>query len=192
MILTFVSKVMDIIMYCLEGSLVKKKGLQECFPAICRWALPPRILCEVNCRVTSRIHFLFKSKTIFTWCLPLKTTNAKSVFSSAISLCRLLVLCHIWQRCGSEKKSIKNFLMFGYFRSPKPEKYCAISWKTVLLPLHISYLLHWNSHRSWAASSKGFINIFVVTKMRIMYLSNKLDSNMYKPPEWINCHHQSN
>jgi len=34
--LTFVSKVMDIIMYCLEGSLVKKKGLQECFPAICR------------------------------------------------------------------------------------------------------------------------------------------------------------
>ncbi|MBZ3884707.1 WD repeat-containing protein 7 [Sciurus carolinensis] len=29
-------EVMDIIMYCLEGSLVKKKGLQECFPAICR------------------------------------------------------------------------------------------------------------------------------------------------------------
>ncbi|NWQ69476.1 WDR7 protein, partial [Neopipo cinnamomea] len=28
-------EVMDIIMYCLEGSLVKKKGLQECFPAIC-------------------------------------------------------------------------------------------------------------------------------------------------------------
>lgn len=24
-------------MYCLEGSLVKKKGLQECFPAICRF-----------------------------------------------------------------------------------------------------------------------------------------------------------
>lgn len=35
-IVTFVSKVMDILMYCLEGSLVKKKGLQECFPAICR------------------------------------------------------------------------------------------------------------------------------------------------------------
>ncbi|XP_062455353.1 WD repeat-containing protein 7 isoform X4 [Rhea pennata] len=30
-------EVMDIIMYCLEGSLVKKKGLQECFPAICRF-----------------------------------------------------------------------------------------------------------------------------------------------------------
>ncbi|KPP77884.1 hypothetical protein Z043_102659 [Scleropages formosus] len=29
-------EVMDIIMYCIEGSLVKKKGLQECFPAICR------------------------------------------------------------------------------------------------------------------------------------------------------------
>lgn len=29
-------QVMDIIMYCIEGSLVKKKGLQECFPAICR------------------------------------------------------------------------------------------------------------------------------------------------------------
>ncbi|XP_048460414.1 A disintegrin and metalloproteinase with thrombospondin motifs 12-like [Rhincodon typus] len=29
--------VMDIIMYCLEGSLVKKKGLQECFPSICRF-----------------------------------------------------------------------------------------------------------------------------------------------------------
>ncbi|XP_061211598.1 WD repeat-containing protein 7 [Neopsephotus bourkii] len=30
-------EVMDIIMYCLEGSLLKKKGLQECFPAICRF-----------------------------------------------------------------------------------------------------------------------------------------------------------
>ncbi|XP_051784282.1 WD repeat-containing protein 7 isoform X2 [Erpetoichthys calabaricus] len=30
-------EVMDIIMYCLEGSLVKKKGLQECFPAVCRF-----------------------------------------------------------------------------------------------------------------------------------------------------------
>nr|KAF6387612.1 hypothetical protein mMyoMyo1_008086 [Myotis myotis] len=30
-------EVMDIIMYCLKGSLVKKKGLQECFPAICRF-----------------------------------------------------------------------------------------------------------------------------------------------------------
>lgn len=30
------AQVMDIIMYCIEGSLVKKKGLQECFPAICR------------------------------------------------------------------------------------------------------------------------------------------------------------
>ncbi|XP_061471082.1 WD repeat-containing protein 7 isoform X2 [Rhineura floridana] len=30
-------EVMDIIMYCLEASLVKKKGLQECFPAICRF-----------------------------------------------------------------------------------------------------------------------------------------------------------
>ncbi|XP_067839921.1 WD repeat-containing protein 7 isoform X2 [Heptranchias perlo] len=30
-------EVMDIIMYCLEGSLVKKKGLQECFPSICRF-----------------------------------------------------------------------------------------------------------------------------------------------------------
>uniref|UniRef100_A0A8D0CM27 WD repeat domain 7 n=1 Tax=Scleropages formosus TaxID=113540 RepID=A0A8D0CM27_SCLFO len=30
-------EVMDIIMYCIEGSLVKKKGLQECFPAICRF-----------------------------------------------------------------------------------------------------------------------------------------------------------
>nr|XP_048707701.1 WD repeat-containing protein 7 isoform X2 [Caretta caretta] len=30
-------EVMDILMYCLEGSLVKKKGLQECFPAICRF-----------------------------------------------------------------------------------------------------------------------------------------------------------
>ncbi|XP_036384609.1 WD repeat-containing protein 7 isoform X1 [Megalops cyprinoides] len=30
-------EVMDIIMYCMEGSLVKKKGLQECFPAICRF-----------------------------------------------------------------------------------------------------------------------------------------------------------
>lgn len=29
-------QVMDIIMYCIEGSLVKKKGLQECFPAICK------------------------------------------------------------------------------------------------------------------------------------------------------------
>uniref|UniRef100_A0A8C1VF95 WD repeat domain 7 n=1 Tax=Cyprinus carpio TaxID=7962 RepID=A0A8C1VF95_CYPCA len=29
-------EVMDIIMYCIEGSLVKKKGLSECFPAICR------------------------------------------------------------------------------------------------------------------------------------------------------------
>ncbi|XP_007544826.2 WD repeat-containing protein 7-like [Poecilia formosa] len=29
-------EVMDIIMYCIEGSLVKKKGLQECFPAICK------------------------------------------------------------------------------------------------------------------------------------------------------------
>lgn len=31
-----VFQVMDIIMYCIEGSLVKKKGLQECFPAICK------------------------------------------------------------------------------------------------------------------------------------------------------------
>ncbi|XP_061299953.1 WD repeat-containing protein 7-like [Pezoporus flaviventris] len=30
-------EVMDIIMYCLEGALGKKKGLQECFPAICRF-----------------------------------------------------------------------------------------------------------------------------------------------------------
>ncbi|XP_028273427.1 WD repeat-containing protein 7 isoform X1 [Parambassis ranga] len=30
-------EVMDIIMYCIEGSLVKKKGLQECFPAICKF-----------------------------------------------------------------------------------------------------------------------------------------------------------
>ncbi|XP_048021920.1 WD repeat-containing protein 7 isoform X3 [Megalobrama amblycephala] len=30
-------EVMDIIMYCIEGSLVKKKGLSECFPAICRF-----------------------------------------------------------------------------------------------------------------------------------------------------------
>ncbi|XP_053151489.1 WD repeat-containing protein 7 isoform X4 [Hemicordylus capensis] len=30
-------EVMDILMYCLEGSLVKKKGLKECFPAICRF-----------------------------------------------------------------------------------------------------------------------------------------------------------
>ncbi|XP_069602137.1 WD repeat-containing protein 7 isoform X1 [Ranitomeya imitator] len=30
-------EVMDIIMYCLEGSLLKKKGLQECFPSICRF-----------------------------------------------------------------------------------------------------------------------------------------------------------
>ncbi|XP_075041082.1 WD repeat-containing protein 7 isoform X2 [Mixophyes fleayi] len=30
-------EVMDIIMYCLEGSLLKKKGLQECFPSVCRF-----------------------------------------------------------------------------------------------------------------------------------------------------------
>ncbi|KAG8539930.1 hypothetical protein GDO81_020109, partial [Engystomops pustulosus] len=30
-------EVMDIIMYCLEGSLLKKKGLQECFPSVCRY-----------------------------------------------------------------------------------------------------------------------------------------------------------
>ncbi|XP_017946256.1 WD repeat-containing protein 7 isoform X2 [Xenopus tropicalis] len=30
-------EVMDIIMYCLEGSLLKKKGLQECFPSICKF-----------------------------------------------------------------------------------------------------------------------------------------------------------
>ncbi|MGH0143849.1 UNVERIFIED_CONTAM: hypothetical protein FKN15_021104 [Acipenser sinensis] len=36
-ITTIAREVMDIIMYCLEGSLVKKKGLQECFPAICRF-----------------------------------------------------------------------------------------------------------------------------------------------------------
>uniref|UniRef100_A0A8C8MNT9 WDR72-like alpha-solenoid domain-containing protein n=1 Tax=Oncorhynchus tshawytscha TaxID=74940 RepID=A0A8C8MNT9_ONCTS len=30
-------EVMDIIMYCIEGSLVKKKGLNECFPAICKF-----------------------------------------------------------------------------------------------------------------------------------------------------------
>lgn len=30
-------EVMDIIMYSLEGSLLKKKGLQECFPSICRF-----------------------------------------------------------------------------------------------------------------------------------------------------------
>uniref|UniRef100_A0A8C1P080 Uncharacterized protein n=1 Tax=Cyprinus carpio TaxID=7962 RepID=A0A8C1P080_CYPCA len=29
--------VMDIIMYCTEGSLVKKKGLSECFPPVCRF-----------------------------------------------------------------------------------------------------------------------------------------------------------
>ncbi|KAK7895751.1 hypothetical protein WMY93_021076 [Mugilogobius chulae] len=34
---TEILRVMDIIMYCIEGSLVKKKGLQECFPAICRF-----------------------------------------------------------------------------------------------------------------------------------------------------------
>ncbi|XP_015260962.1 PREDICTED: WD repeat-containing protein 7, partial [Gekko japonicus] len=36
-ITTIAKEVMDILMYCLEGSLVKKKGLQECFPAICRF-----------------------------------------------------------------------------------------------------------------------------------------------------------
>ncbi|XP_018100050.1 WD repeat-containing protein 7 isoform X3 [Xenopus laevis] len=30
-------EVMDIIMYCLEGSLLKKKGLQECFPSVCKF-----------------------------------------------------------------------------------------------------------------------------------------------------------
>ncbi|XP_012995745.1 WD repeat-containing protein 7 isoform X3 [Esox lucius] len=30
-------EVMDIIMYCIEGSLLKKKGLSECFPAICKF-----------------------------------------------------------------------------------------------------------------------------------------------------------
>ncbi|XP_063815788.1 WD repeat-containing protein 7 isoform X2 [Pseudophryne corroboree] len=30
-------EVMDIIMYCLEASLLKKKGLQECFPTVCRF-----------------------------------------------------------------------------------------------------------------------------------------------------------
>ncbi|XP_067887056.1 WD repeat-containing protein 7 isoform X2 [Heterodontus francisci] len=30
-------EVMDIIMYCLDVSLVKKKGLQECFPSVCRF-----------------------------------------------------------------------------------------------------------------------------------------------------------
>uniref|UniRef100_A0A8C1P3H5 Uncharacterized protein n=1 Tax=Cyprinus carpio TaxID=7962 RepID=A0A8C1P3H5_CYPCA len=30
-------EVMDIIMYCTEGSLVKKKGLSECFPPVCRF-----------------------------------------------------------------------------------------------------------------------------------------------------------
>ncbi|KAI5091513.1 WD repeat-containing protein 7, partial [Silurus meridionalis] len=30
-------EVMDIIMYCIEGSLVKKKGLSECFPAVCKF-----------------------------------------------------------------------------------------------------------------------------------------------------------
>ncbi|KAM4809540.1 WD repeat-containing protein 7 isoform 2-T2 [Rhinophrynus dorsalis] len=30
-------EVMDIIMYCLEGSLLKKKGLQDCFPSVCRF-----------------------------------------------------------------------------------------------------------------------------------------------------------
>lgn len=30
-------EVMDIITYCIEGSLLKKKGLLECFPAICRF-----------------------------------------------------------------------------------------------------------------------------------------------------------
>uniref|UniRef100_A0A8C4Q3P3 WD repeat-containing protein 7 n=1 Tax=Eptatretus burgeri TaxID=7764 RepID=A0A8C4Q3P3_EPTBU len=31
-------EVMDIIMYCLDPSVLKKKGLQECFPCICRFA----------------------------------------------------------------------------------------------------------------------------------------------------------
>uniref|UniRef100_UPI003590172C WD repeat-containing protein 7-like isoform X2 n=1 Tax=Myxine glutinosa TaxID=7769 RepID=UPI003590172C len=31
-------EVMDIIMYCLDPSALKKKGLQECFPSICRFA----------------------------------------------------------------------------------------------------------------------------------------------------------
>uniref|UniRef100_A0A674NNQ3 Uncharacterized protein n=1 Tax=Takifugu rubripes TaxID=31033 RepID=A0A674NNQ3_TAKRU len=35
--LLLLPSVMDIIMYCIEGSLVKKKGLQECFPAICKF-----------------------------------------------------------------------------------------------------------------------------------------------------------
>ncbi|XP_060791364.1 WD repeat-containing protein 7 isoform X2 [Neoarius graeffei] len=30
-------EVMDIIMYCIDGSLIKKKGLSECFPAICKF-----------------------------------------------------------------------------------------------------------------------------------------------------------
>lgn len=37
----WIFQVMDIIMYCIEGSLVKKKGLQECFPAICRYVWNP-------------------------------------------------------------------------------------------------------------------------------------------------------
>ncbi|XP_043930841.1 WD repeat-containing protein 7 isoform X2 [Protopterus annectens] len=36
-VVELIVEVTDIIMYCLEGSLVKKKGLQECFPAICKF-----------------------------------------------------------------------------------------------------------------------------------------------------------
>ncbi|XP_062868313.1 WD repeat-containing protein 7 isoform X2 [Trichomycterus rosablanca] len=42
-------EVMDIIMYCIEGSLVKKKGLSECFPAICKFYMVA--YCERSYRV---------------------------------------------------------------------------------------------------------------------------------------------
>lgn len=42
-------EVMDIIMYCIEGSLVKKKGLSECFPAICRFYMVA--YCERSYRI---------------------------------------------------------------------------------------------------------------------------------------------
>ncbi|XP_068107400.1 WD repeat-containing protein 7 isoform X2 [Hyperolius riggenbachi] len=42
-------EVMDIIMYCLEGSLLKKKGLQDCFPSVCRFYMVS--YCERSHRV---------------------------------------------------------------------------------------------------------------------------------------------
>uniref|UniRef100_A0A4W3HEQ0 WD repeat domain 7 n=1 Tax=Callorhinchus milii TaxID=7868 RepID=A0A4W3HEQ0_CALMI len=42
-------EVMDIVMYCLEGSLIKKKGLQECFSAICRFYMVSS--CEKSNRI---------------------------------------------------------------------------------------------------------------------------------------------